>query len=352
MADRPRKPLIPLVVVAGPLGAGKTTLINRALADPAFAKTAVILNEFGDVALAGAVAESIGDGMVSLGGGCVCCAVRGELIDALENLLRGLDNGRLAGLGRVVIEANGEADPSAILAGVGMHPYLPMRFAPDGIVAVVGADDVAALGRVTARQLAMADVIAVSRAEGSLNETAGRLAGLNPIAAVVNSGTVEPPALTGHGPFNPRTTDITQWLGPSDAAAGAHALNVFTVIREKPMPLAALDRFLDYLIALPGPNLIRMRGVVAVESGESAVVESIGAFFLPPRLIPSPPGAATRFSVSAAGGFARDVFEAYLDTFLNEVRIDAPDRIAVTDNPLRISGFSARSGRQAQPRRR
>ena len=117
-------------------GAGKTTLINRALEHPAFANTAVILNEFGEIGLENALVERAEDGIVALGGGCVCCAVRGELVDALENLLRDLDNGRIAALGRVIVEANAEADASAILAGIGMHPYLPMRFRPDGIVVV------------------------------------------------------------------------------------------------------------------------------------------------------------------------------------------------------------------------
>ena len=346
MASRPRKPPIPLIVIAGPFGAGKTTLINRALKHPDFANTAVVLNEFGEIALENALTERAENGIVALGGGCVCCAVRGELVDALETLLRDLDNGRIAALARVMVEASADADPSAILAGIGMHPYLPMRFSPDGIVVVVAADDVVALAPLTARQLAMADVIAVSRVEGRLDAVAADLARLNPIGRVVDAGSVAPAALVGHGPFDPATTDLARWLGPSDVAGGAHALNVFTVARHRPMPLAALVQFLDLLTALQGPNLVRLRGVVAVGSGESAVVEGIGAFFLPPRLVPAPPGAAeTRFSVSAAGTLDRQGFEAYLDAFLNEARIDTPDRTAMTDNPLRVTGFSARPGR-------
>ncbi len=345
MAAGPRKPPIPLTVIAGPFGAGKTTLINRALKHPAFANTAVVLNEFGAVDLDNALSARAEDGIVALGGGCVCCAVRGELVDALENLLRDLDNGRIAALGRVMIEANADADPSAILAGIGMHPYLPLRFVPDGIVVAVAADDVAALDPHTARQLAMADIVAVSKAEDRLADISTALARINPIARIVDAGAVEPTMLAGHGPFDPPTTDIAEWLGPAGEASGAYALNVFTVARQRSIPLAALDRFLDYLTALQGPNLIRVRGLVAVADGESAVVEGIGAYFLPPRLVPSPPGTvATRFSV-AAGGLDRQGFEAYLDAFLNEARIDTPDRTAITDNPLRVAGFSARPGR-------
>ena len=345
MAARPRKPPIPLTVIAGPLGAGKTTLINRALRHPDFADTAVILNEFGATGLENALVARAEDEIVALGGGCVCCAVRGELIDALETLLRSLDNGRIAALARVVIEANADADPAAILAGVGMHPYLSLRFVPDGIVTVIAAPDVAALDPQTARQAAMADLIAVSQADGRLAAVAGDLARLNPIAWIADAASLAPPELGGHGPFDPAATDIARWLGPAEAAGGAHALNVFTVVRQRSIPLASLDRFLDYLAALQGPNLIRLRALVAVEDGESAVVEGIGTFFLPPRLIPAPPDMpAIRFSVTAGGRLDRQGFEAYLDAFLNEARIDTPDRTALTDNPLHIAGFSARPG--------
>jgi G3E family GTPase len=132
---RARKPPIPITLVVGPRGAGKTTLINRLLATPEFASTAVIVNDFGAVAVHGSVVNTVADGYISLGSGCVCCEVRGALADSLENLLRDLDNGRVAAIGRLVIEADEMADPAAILGAVLRHPYLSLRFVPDGIVA-------------------------------------------------------------------------------------------------------------------------------------------------------------------------------------------------------------------------
>ena len=344
---RPRRQPIPLTVIAGPLGAGKTTLINRALREPAFANTAVILNEFGEVALENALVERAEDGIIALGAGCICCAVRGELVDALERLLRDLDNGRVTAISRVMIEADATADASAILAGVGMHPYLSLRFRSDGIVAVVPASDVAAFSRrpTALRQLAMADVIAISGVKHDLAEIAAGLAPLNPIAAIVDASTVDPVALTGHGAFDPATADFDRWLGPAVESTGAGLVNAFTVARERPIPLPALDRFLEFLAALQGGNLIRLRGLVATGAGESAVVEVTGAFFRPPLLVATPPGApAVRFAVTASN-LDRTGFESYLDAFLNEARIDTPDRTAMTDNPLSIAGFSARHGR-------
>ena len=134
-----RKRPIPLTVVAGPMGAGKTTLINRLLSHPDFANSAVILNEFGQVALENALVERAQDGIIALGSGCICCAVRGELLDALERLLHNLDNRRSAAIDRVIIEADAAADPSVILGALARHPYLSLRYRGDGIVAVIDA---------------------------------------------------------------------------------------------------------------------------------------------------------------------------------------------------------------------
>lgn len=325
---RARKKPIPVTVVAGPRGAGKTTLINRLLGEAAFANTAVILNDFGEVALAGSIVETAADGYVALGSGCVCCSVRGALTDSLENLLRDLDNGRVAAIGRIVIEADEMADPAAIVGAVLRHPYLSLRFVPDGIVAVVDGA-VSIVGRPeTVRQVAMADVVVV-------RGDAGEASRIN--ARVVDAATVAAGAVTGFGPFDAEAGDVDPWIA---GFAGAYA---FSVTRERQLPLVALERFLDYLGALQGPNLIRVRGAVAASPEDTVFVEGIGVYFYPP-LIAERPSAATRFAVVAVG-LDRAMFEGYLDAFLNEARVDTPDREALVANPLAIAGFSARSGR-------
>lgn len=345
----PRREPILITIVAGPKGAGKTTLINRMLADPAFANSAVILNDFGEVALKNALVEKAEDGFIALGSGCVCCSVRGALTDGLERLLRDLDNGRIARIGRVVIEADEAADPAAILAAVARHPYLSLRLVPDGIVTVL--DAATALTTIaaradTVRQLAMADVIALSRT-GLVKDEITRL---NPRAAIVEASTVSPDTLVGHGPFDASGT-IDDWLGPVpvDAPNGfvgeAGRINVFVVARANAVPLSVLDRFLDYVAALQGPKLIRVRGAVATGEGEMVVIDGYGAFFHPPLILDAPVSgpSLSRFSV-VARDVDRRMFEGYLDAFLNEARIDTPDREALTENPLAIAGFSARSG--------
>ena len=123
-ARRPGAP-IPLNLLTGFLGAGKTTLLNRLLKSRALADTAVIINEFGEVGLDHLLVEHADDGLVLLTTGCLCCTIRGDLVDALERLLRALDNGEFR---RVVIETTGLADPAPVhLARIRNLPDLNRR---------------------------------------------------------------------------------------------------------------------------------------------------------------------------------------------------------------------------------
>src|ERR1700694_1756782 len=127
-ADRRQPPIpIPLTVLTGFLGAGKTTVLNRLLKDPALAETAVIINEFGEVSLDHLLVEYIGDNMVLLQSGCLRCTMRGDLVDALATRLRCLDNRRCT-FRRVLLETTGLADPAPVLQPAMAHPYLVMRY--------------------------------------------------------------------------------------------------------------------------------------------------------------------------------------------------------------------------------
>src|SRR3954462_10503178 len=97
---------IPLTVLTGFLGAGKTSLLNRLLKDPALSNAAVIINEFGEIGLDHLLVEHVEDGVMLLSTGCLCCTMRGDLVNTLEKLLRGLDNRRMT-FNRVVIETTG-----------------------------------------------------------------------------------------------------------------------------------------------------------------------------------------------------------------------------------------------------
>ena len=125
-------------MLTGFLGAGKTTLLNRLLKDPALADTAVIINEFGEIGLDHLLVEYVGDNMVLLQSGCLCCTLRGDLVDALENIAARSRQWRCK-FSRVLLETTGLADPAPVLHTAMAHPYLVMRYRLDGVVTVVDA---------------------------------------------------------------------------------------------------------------------------------------------------------------------------------------------------------------------
>src|SRR5919109_3027181 len=158
---------IPLTVLTGFLGAGKTSLLNRLLQDPALANTVVIINEFGEIGLDHLMVRAIDDNMVLLQSGCLCCTLRGDLVSALESLLRDLDNGRIS-FRRVILETTGLADPAPVLQTAMAHPYLVMRFRIDGVVTVVDAVNGAATlddNIESVKQVAVADRIVLAKTD-------------------------------------------------------------------------------------------------------------------------------------------------------------------------------------------
>ena len=130
---------IAINILTGFLGAGKTTLLNALVKDATLANAVVLINEFGEVALDHLLVEGVEGEMIALSSGCLCCTIRGELVRALEDLLRRRDNGRIRAFDRVLIETTGLADPAPILNTLMLHPYLSRRFIIDSLVTVVDA---------------------------------------------------------------------------------------------------------------------------------------------------------------------------------------------------------------------
>ncbi len=110
-------------MLTGFLGAGKTTLLNSLLKDPALADTAVIINEFGEIGLDHLLVEHVGDNVVLLQSGCLCCTMRGDLVDALESCCAISTTSAALSAG-VLLETTGLADPAPVLHTAMAHPYL------------------------------------------------------------------------------------------------------------------------------------------------------------------------------------------------------------------------------------
>src|SRR5438105_5797789 len=322
---------IPLTVLTGFLGAGKTSLLNRLVRDPALAGTAVIINEFGEIGLDHLLVKSISDSMVLLQSGCLCCTLRGDLVTALEGLLRDLDNGRIE-FRRVILETTGLADPAPVLQTAMAHPYLVLRYRLDGVITVVDAVNGGATldaHMESVKQVAVADRIVLAKTDlldtperrQAKDALLARLHALNPAAAILDAAAGEATAerLLGCGLFDPerKIPDVKRWLAAEAYAEHAthgdhhddhhdghhHDVNrhdqrirAFSFAADAAIPAAMLEMFLDLLRSVHGPNLLRLKGVVKIaETPECPlVIHGIQHIFHPPVRLPRWPDSDQR----------------------------------------------------------
>jgi G3E family GTPase len=357
---------IPLTLLTGFLGAGKTTLLNALLRDAGLARTAVIVNEFGAVGLDHLLIETADDGIIELSAGCVCCTIRGELADALERLLAAEMRGRIATINRVIVETTGLADPAPILSLLTRHPGLSQRFRFDGVVTVVDAiHGMATLDRhdEAVRQVAVADRIVLSKtdiAEGS-DAVRRRIARLNPGAPVLDAvaGEATAAALTGCGPFDPegKGADVRAWLAAEayadehphhDENVNRHDAHIasFALVSDGAMRRRDVERFIGELELDFASKLIRMKGIVRIAEHPDAplIIQAVQGMFSPPALLDRWPDGDRRSRIVVIGrDLDRRPVEALFDAFTGSVRVDAPDRQALLDNPLVAAGFTDRA---------
>jgi G3E family GTPase len=370
-------PPIPLSVLTGFLGAGKTTLLNHLLKARDLSQTAVIINEFGEVGLDHLLVEHVDDSIVLLSTGCLCCTLRGDLIDALERLLRGLDNGR-AVFSRVIIETTGLADPASVLHVLMTHPYLVMRFRLDGIVTVVDAVNGAATLDAHAeavKQVAVADRIVLTKTdlmpppcppplagEGkveaeqqvALDQLRARLHALNPAAPVLDAaaGEAAAPRILNCGLYDPasKIPDVKRWLAVEAYADSQHHhshdhdptrhdahIRAFALTTQQAIPAGAFEMFMDLVRSLHGPKLLRVKGIVklAEYADRPVVVHAVQHLMHPAAPLEGWPDAdrATRMVFIVRDIEPRVITELF-NALLGPIAPDRADRAAILDNPL------------------
>jgi len=309
---------LPIAVLTGFLGSGKTTVLNHVLKRPEMAATAVIVNEFGEIGIDHLLVEKATDDVVLLQSGCLCCTVRSDIAETLLDLFVKRVKGAIPDFQRVVIETTGLADPAPVLHALLSDAIVAERYMIDGVVTTV--DAVNGAGTLdkqpeAVKQAAVADRLLLTKTDladlVARQEIEARLEALNPRAPVVPvaHGIVDPVRLFNIGFYDPATksVDVQRWLR-DEAFESGHAhehldvnrhddrIRAFCIIRERPISWAALSAWLDGLAAMRGDDLLRLKAIVALSDrpDEPVVLHGVQHLFHPPVLLPAWPDADRR----------------------------------------------------------
>ena len=329
---------IAIHIVTGFLGVGKTSLINRLLRAPELKDTLVIVNEWGEIGLDHLLYEKIADDVILMPSGCLCCDLRGDLLDCLHDVLRRRDSGELAPFARIVLETSGLADPAPILHALFSDPGLAERTRMVGITTLVDAVNGFATLQShgeARRQVALADRIVLTKSDLAPLSAPLRaaLSAINPTAPIVNHAA---------DAFGAREF-LAEPLAPAPpgraSAMSAHGASVRSksFSTERPIEAAALGQFLDLLNATLGPNLLRIKGLVGTRESPDQPLLIQGAqhvFHRPTRLAAWPSAKRETVLVVISDGLASEAVERLWRALTGVPELDRPDLAAMTDNPL------------------
>jgi G3E family GTPase len=338
VSESPSTERIPVSVITGFLGSGKTTLLKHLLPQPAMADTAVVINEFGDVGLDHLLVENSSDDTVVLSSGCLCCTIRGDLVDTLRSLFLRRRKGTIPQFKRVVIETTGLADPAPVLHTLMQDPLVSECYRLDGVITTVDAvNGMDQLDRQmeSVKQAAVADRLLLTKSDlaetPKVDALLARLRKLNPAAPIrpIRDGRIDAAELLNAGLYNPETKslDVRRWLkaeaysehnhehghdhdhghdhghghdqghdhdhpdqNPHDVNRHDSRISAFALDWDQPLDWSTFVEWIEMLITGHGENLLRLKGILNVVGEEAPIaIHGVQHLFHPPIALPAWP---------------------------------------------------------------
>jgi G3E family GTPase len=293
---------IPVTLVTGFLGSGKTTLINAGLKSPDLAKTVVVVNEFGAVGLDHQLYTNSNDAVVVLENGCLCCTVKTDLIRTLNDLYHDRARGDVPDFDNVVIETTGLAEPGPILQAFLSEPTLDGLYRVVNVVTVVDAVNWQSTSQrhdEALRQVALADDILISKLDVAGEDTyevlAAQLKAISPAASIakvdLRTEAIAPLLLRKGFDAADTMADPSEWLSISNYEAydntvaalpvrehiSANGIESFVLTRSNPLSREELNFLLDGITQHLGEKLLRVKGLVNIleEPGKPAIIQGV-----------------------------------------------------------------------------
>jgi G3E family GTPase len=342
-------PLIPAVILTGFLGSGKTTLLNSMINDPLLANACFVINEFGDVGIDHLLVARADETVVEMSSGCLCCTIRGDLIDTLSDLLAKRARGEIKAFDRIVVETTGLADPAPIIHTFMKSPELLNAVQLQGVITVVdGFNGEATLNQhpEAVKQVAVADRIVLTKLdllEGKEGEDAlfsiiTRMRKLAPSARLLTTHRGEATAerLFNMGLYNPATksVDVAAWLAAEAVERHEHAhhhhdvsrhgddIRAFTFTDTRAISPQGLELFIALLTSYHGPKLLRLKGLILVDDDPArpVVVHGVQHVFHPPARLDSwPDGKRETRLVVIVDGIAKQEIEKLFHAFTDQL---------------------------------
>jgi len=331
--------LTPVNILTGFLGSGKTTLLQRLLTSPQLAEVAVLVNELGEIGLDHHLLQNVAESTLLLENGCVCCAIRGDLQQALRDLLSKRMRGDIAHFRRVVIETSGLADPVPIAYTLLREPVIRHHYRLSTILTTV--DALNGRGQLetfaeASKQAAVADRLILTKTDladaDSVHALAAHLRRLNPSALLLESAQVDVDSdrllIDDIYDADSRPREIARWLAADDPGSGdqavqalahnhTHDIQSFGLTFEQPLDWSAFGIWSTMLLHRHGGDVLRIKALLNVAGVSTPVlINGVQHLVHPPSHLDAWPGADRRSRlVFVVRGLSRPQIERSLAAF-------------------------------------